>query len=293
MAVVKSQYDSAAVSNDKVQSMLDDGTIEKSQFKVVYESEVIPARPSDGFTISSGIWPRRFAKRFWVSSRRFPRQFPRRIPTPPIHRTVPRTTHNCTLFRLITRKIFNWSAGSMTASIRGWMPVPNRTKRRPPLPELGSPLWHGRRGLGCRDNLARNVAAAVVQSAGRQPTAPKPADHECESNRPAKSTFPNGTFHSTHCSDLFPPRKMGTLRYLPSWQLSFGTKLAACHADRACPAAACAEIERKYFNSLMLSSFHPRLVIGIDFVYCWVVGRGGFLACPNGNTTKRRRPKWP
>jgi phosphonate transport system substrate-binding protein len=42
MGVVKAQYDSAAVSNDKVQSMVDDGTIEKSQFKVIYESEVIP-----------------------------------------------------------------------------------------------------------------------------------------------------------------------------------------------------------------------------------------------------------
>ncbi|MGD0770872.1 MAG: PhnD/SsuA/transferrin family substrate-binding protein [Tepidisphaeraceae bacterium] len=42
MGVIKGQYDSAAVSNDKLQSLVDDGTVEKSQFKVVYESEVIP-----------------------------------------------------------------------------------------------------------------------------------------------------------------------------------------------------------------------------------------------------------
>ncbi|MGD0390003.1 MAG: PhnD/SsuA/transferrin family substrate-binding protein [Tepidisphaeraceae bacterium] len=42
VSVVKGQYDSAAVSNDKVQSLLDDGTVEKSQFKVIYQSEVIP-----------------------------------------------------------------------------------------------------------------------------------------------------------------------------------------------------------------------------------------------------------
>jgi phosphonate transport system substrate-binding protein len=42
MGVIQNQYDAAAVSDDKVQSLLDDGDIQKSQFKVIYQSEVIP-----------------------------------------------------------------------------------------------------------------------------------------------------------------------------------------------------------------------------------------------------------
>ena len=42
MDVVKNQYDSAAVSNDKLQSLVQDGTIKEPQYKVIYQSEVIP-----------------------------------------------------------------------------------------------------------------------------------------------------------------------------------------------------------------------------------------------------------
>jgi len=42
MGVIKNQYDSAAVSDDKVQSLLSSGDIQKSQFKIIYQSEVIP-----------------------------------------------------------------------------------------------------------------------------------------------------------------------------------------------------------------------------------------------------------
>jgi phosphonate transport system substrate-binding protein len=42
MGVIKNQYDSAAVSDDKVQSLLSSGDVQKSQFKIIYQSEVIP-----------------------------------------------------------------------------------------------------------------------------------------------------------------------------------------------------------------------------------------------------------
>jgi phosphonate transport system substrate-binding protein len=42
MGVIKNEYDAAAVSDDKVQSLLSDGDIQKSQFKIIYQSEVIP-----------------------------------------------------------------------------------------------------------------------------------------------------------------------------------------------------------------------------------------------------------
>jgi phosphonate transport system substrate-binding protein len=42
MGVIKNEYEAAAVSDDKVQSLLSDGDIQKSQFKIIYQSEVIP-----------------------------------------------------------------------------------------------------------------------------------------------------------------------------------------------------------------------------------------------------------
>jgi phosphonate transport system substrate-binding protein len=42
MGVIKSEYDAAAVSDDKVQSLLSSGDIQKSQFRIIYQSEVIP-----------------------------------------------------------------------------------------------------------------------------------------------------------------------------------------------------------------------------------------------------------
>jgi phosphonate transport system substrate-binding protein len=42
MGVIKNEYDAAAVSDDKVQSLLSNGDIQKSQFKIIYQSEVIP-----------------------------------------------------------------------------------------------------------------------------------------------------------------------------------------------------------------------------------------------------------
>jgi phosphonate transport system substrate-binding protein len=42
MGVIKNEYDAAAVSDDKLQSLLSDGDIQKSQFKIIYQSEVIP-----------------------------------------------------------------------------------------------------------------------------------------------------------------------------------------------------------------------------------------------------------
>ena len=40
--VAKGEYEAAAVSNDKLQSMIDNGKIQKSQVKIVYQSDVIP-----------------------------------------------------------------------------------------------------------------------------------------------------------------------------------------------------------------------------------------------------------
>jgi phosphonate transport system substrate-binding protein len=42
MGLIKGDYDAAAVSDDRLQSLIDDGKIQKSQFKVVYQSPVIP-----------------------------------------------------------------------------------------------------------------------------------------------------------------------------------------------------------------------------------------------------------
>ncbi len=40
--VAKGDYEAAAVSNDKLQSLEDDGRIQKSQIKIIYQSDVIP-----------------------------------------------------------------------------------------------------------------------------------------------------------------------------------------------------------------------------------------------------------
>lgn len=42
MGVVGKQFDAAAVSDDKLQTLLGDGKVEKSQFKVIHQSDVIP-----------------------------------------------------------------------------------------------------------------------------------------------------------------------------------------------------------------------------------------------------------
>jgi phosphonate transport system substrate-binding protein len=40
--VAKGEYEAAAVSNDKLQSMIEDGKIQKSQVKIIFQSDVIP-----------------------------------------------------------------------------------------------------------------------------------------------------------------------------------------------------------------------------------------------------------
>jgi phosphonate transport system substrate-binding protein len=42
MGLVKGDYDAAAVSDDRLQALVDDGTVSKSQFKIIYQSETIP-----------------------------------------------------------------------------------------------------------------------------------------------------------------------------------------------------------------------------------------------------------
>jgi phosphonate transport system substrate-binding protein len=42
MGVIKGDYAAAAVSDDKVQSLIDEETIQKSAIKIIYQSEVIP-----------------------------------------------------------------------------------------------------------------------------------------------------------------------------------------------------------------------------------------------------------
>jgi phosphonate transport system substrate-binding protein len=42
MGLVKGDYDAAAVSDDRLQALIDDGTVSKSQFKTIYQSETIP-----------------------------------------------------------------------------------------------------------------------------------------------------------------------------------------------------------------------------------------------------------
>jgi len=42
MGVIKKQYEAAAVSDDKLQSLIDDGDVDKSQIRVIYQSPVIP-----------------------------------------------------------------------------------------------------------------------------------------------------------------------------------------------------------------------------------------------------------
>jgi phosphonate transport system substrate-binding protein len=42
MGLVKGDYDAAAVSDDRLQGLVDDGTLQKSQFKTIYQSETIP-----------------------------------------------------------------------------------------------------------------------------------------------------------------------------------------------------------------------------------------------------------
>ena len=42
MGLIKGDYDAAAVSDDRLQGLVEDGTVQKSQFKVIYQSDVIP-----------------------------------------------------------------------------------------------------------------------------------------------------------------------------------------------------------------------------------------------------------
>ncbi len=42
MGLVKGDYDAAAVSDDRLQSLVEAGNVNKSQFKIIYQSETIP-----------------------------------------------------------------------------------------------------------------------------------------------------------------------------------------------------------------------------------------------------------